>query len=559
MSTPRSLTVLVALLFGVPAGAVPVTVVATTDLHGRVGRTTALAGYLEVLRKQGPVVLIDAGDMFQGTLESNPNEGESVVTAYNALGYDAVAIGNHEFDFGPVGPRAVPKGPDDDPRGALKARAQQARFPFLSANIVDEATGKVVSWPNTQPSVLVEKKAGKATIKVGIIGVSSFDTPKTTMASNFVGLKMTPLAAAITREAEALRARGARLVLVAAHAGGKCERVDVPTDLSSCDTGEEVFELARALAPGTVDLIAAGHTHNQVAHLVSDVPVVQAWANGQGFSRVDFEVDVGKKASASRARLVKIHPPRRLCEGEGDPCVLGRYHDHQVSADDALARAIAPWLASAAAMKAKKIGVVAKSEVKRSYDDESALGNLFADVILESSPGADVALMNGGGIRADLPAGELTYGHVFEAMPFDNRLAVIRTRGSDLRKWLQNKLSSKHGGFLSIAGVVVEVACNKGKAGVTMTRPNGRAIGDDEPVAIATTDFLASGGEAFRLPDATTALDEGELLRDRLVTSFQRRKVLVPQDKAVFDVDHPRFSAIDGKNPRCGKRDGALR
>ena len=553
--------ILLALVLAAPAAAVPVTVVATTDLHGRVGRTTALAGYLQVLRNQGTVVLIDAGDMFQGTLESNPNEGESVVTAYNALGYDAVAIGNHEFDFGPEGPRAVPSSAKDDPRGALKARAKQARFPFLAANIVDEATGKAVAWPNTQPSVLVEKKVGKATIKVGIIGVSSFDTPKTTMVSNFVGLKMSPLAAAITREAEALRARGARLVVVAAHAGGKCQRVDVPTDLSSCDTGEEVFELARALAPGTVDLIAAGHTHNQVAHLVSDVPVVQAWANGQGFSRVDFEVDLGAKAAARRARLVKVHPPQRMCQGEGDadPCVIGPYHDHPVVADSALERTIAPWVQQAAAMKAKKIGVVAKGQVKRSYDDESLLGNLFADVILESSPGADVALMNGGGIRADLPAGELTYGHVFEAMPFDNRLAVIHTRGSDLRKWLQNKLSSKHGGFLSIAGIQVEVACNGSKAGVTMTRPNGRAITDDEPVAIATTDFLASGGEAFRLPDATTKIDEGELLRERLVVSFQRRKVLTSTDKAVFDAANPRFAAIDGKDPRCGKRELAVR
>ncbi|MBI1946663.1 MAG: bifunctional metallophosphatase/5'-nucleotidase [Deltaproteobacteria bacterium] len=545
------------LLAAAPAGAVSVTVVATTDLHGRVGRTTALAGYLKVLRAKTTVLLVDAGDMFQGTLESNPNEGESVVTAYNALGYDAVAIGNHEFDFGPAGPQSVPRTPTDDARGALKARAAQAHFPFLAANLIDVKTGAPVDWPNTQPSALIEKKAGKARLKIGVIGVSSFETPKTTMASNFVGLKMSPLADTITREAEALRARGASLVVVAAHAGGKCGRVDVPTDLSSCDTGEEVFELARALPPGAVDLIAAGHSHQQVAHLVNDIPVVQAWANGQGFSRVDFEVAVGKKGG--RARLIKLHPPRNLCAADAEPCALENYEGHPVHADAALQRTIEPWLTTAAAMKAKKIGVTARGAVTRSYDDESLLGNLFADVILESSSGADVALMNGGGIRADLPAGELTYGHVFEAMPFDNRLAVIRTRGSDLRKWLQNKLSSKKGGFLSIAGVQVEVACNGSKAGVTMTRPDGRAITDDEPVAIATTDFLASGGESFRLPDATTSLDEGELVRDRLVASFQRRKVLKAPDPSVYDRARPRFAAIDGQNPRCGKREQAVR
>ena len=538
-----------------PGLAVPVTVVATTDLHGRVGRTVALAGYLEVLRQQGTVVLVDAGDMFQGTLESNPNEGASVVAAYNQLGYDAVTIGNHEFDFGPVGPDAVPRSKKDDPRGALKARAAEAKFPFLAANILDDATGKPVAWGNTVPSTLVDKKAGKARFKVGIIGVTSFDTPKTTMASNFVGLKMAPRADAIVREAAALRAKGARLIVVSAHAGGRCERVDVPDDLSSCDTGEEVFELARALPAGVVDMIAAGHTHNQVAHLVNGIPVVEAWANGQGFSRVDFDVDVGAKA-AGPARLKKLHPPRRLCAGDAEPCALDPYEGHAPHLDASLGKTLEPWLTSAAELKARKLGVSAAGAVKRSYDDESLLGNLMADVILEAAPGSDVALMNGGGIRADLPSGSLTYGHVFEVMPFDNRIAVIKTRGSDLRKWLQNKLSSKHGGFLSIAGVQVEVACNGSKAGVTMTRPDGRTIGDDDRIAIATTDFLASGGESFRLPDATVSLDEGELLRERLVASLTRRKVLKSEEPTVFDPAKPRFSAIDGKNPRCGKRAG---
>lgn len=535
-----------------PARAVPVSVVATTDLHGRVGRTAALAGYLQVLRQKSTVVLVDAGDMFQGTLESNPNEGESVVEAYNQLGYDAVTIGNHEFDFGPVGPDAVPRSKKDDPRGALKARAAQARFPFLAANILDEATGKPVSWNNTLPSALVEKKAGAQKIKVGIIGVTSFDTPKTTMASNFVGLKMAPLADVIVREAEALREKGARLIVVSAHAGGKCERVDVPDDLSSCETGEEVFELARALPPSSVDVIAGGHTHNQVAHLVNGIPVVQAWANGQGFSRVDFEVST--KGPAGPARLKKLHPPRRLCAKDAEPCALDPYEGHPVHSDAKLEKKLAPWLTAAAEMKTRKIGARADGEVKRSYDDESMLGNLMADVILESSPGADVALMNGGGIRADLPDGPLTYGHAFEVMPFDNRLAIIKTKGSDLRKWLQNKLSSKHGGFLSIAGVQVEVACNGSKAGVTMTRPDGRTIGDDDAVAIATTDFLASGGENYRLPTATVTLDEGDLLRERLVAGLVRRKVVPASDKKVFDPAQPRFAAIDGKNPRCGKR-----
>ncbi len=142
---------------------ITISVVATTDLHGGVlprgerGGLALLGGYVRNiraarLRDGGGTLLVDSGDMFQGTLESNLNEGAAVVRAYNALGYAAAAIGNHEFDFGPAGPDETPRTPGEDPRGALKARAAQARFPFLAANTVDTATGQPVMWPNVKPS-----------------------------------------------------------------------------------------------------------------------------------------------------------------------------------------------------------------------------------------------------------------------------------------------------------------------------------------------------------------------------------------------------------------------
>ena len=131
--------------------------------------------------------------MFQGTLESNVTEGASVVAAYNALGYTAAAIGNHEFDFGPVGPAATSRTPADDPRGALKARASEAAFPFLAANLVDAATGRAVEWANVKPAVLVQA----AGVKVGIIGVMTRGALTATIASNVGGLSVAPLAETI--------------------------------------------------------------------------------------------------------------------------------------------------------------------------------------------------------------------------------------------------------------------------------------------------------------------------------------------------------------------------
>src|SRR5262245_60031142 len=160
-----------------PPRPLTLSVVATNDVHGGLlprdgrGGVETLSGYVTNLRAarkaDGGVLLVDAGDMFQGTVESNLGEGAPVVAVYNALGYAAAAIGNHEFDFGVVGPGVAPAGSSADVRGALKARAAEARFPFLAANLIDTARGRPVDWPNVRPSTIVDV----AGVRVGVVGV----------------------------------------------------------------------------------------------------------------------------------------------------------------------------------------------------------------------------------------------------------------------------------------------------------------------------------------------------------------------------------------------------
>ncbi len=238
------------------APTVTLSIVGTNDLHGGIlqrgdrGGLTLFGGYVANLRAArardgGAVLLLDAGDMFQGTLESNLNEGEIVVAAYNALGYAAAAVGNHDFDFGPVGPAATPQAPSDDPRGALKARAAGAAFPFLAANLIDEATGRPVEWPNVRPSTVVTA----AGLRIGIVGVMTARALAGTIAANTEGLRVAPLAETIAAAAKQLRADGASIVVVTSHAGGRCTVFTSPTDLSSCEPNEEIMEVARALPP----------------------------------------------------------------------------------------------------------------------------------------------------------------------------------------------------------------------------------------------------------------------------------------------------------------------
>jgi len=482
-----------------PRAARPVTlsIVGTNDLHGALERLPVLAGYVANLRAAraadgGGVVLVDGGDLFQGTLESNVTEGVDVVRAYNQIGYTASALGNHEFDYGPEGPRTV-AGAGEDPRGALKARVREAKFPFVASNIVEQATGKPLAWPNLMTSTLIEV----AGVKVGIIGASTEQTPRTTMPANFAGLAVTPPAAAIAEQAKELRARGAQVIVATMHIGSGCKNFDNPDDASSCNHSDELFKLLAGLPRGAVDVIVAGHTHAGIAHRLEGVAVIESYSSGRAFGRVDLQIGAdGRVAAAHIAR------PHRLCEGEKDgsaapmaSCAPGEYEGKPVIADPAVQHIVDEALARAGERRREKLGITIAQTIRRAHAAESAEGNLFCDLMLAARPDAQVSVTNGGGLRADLPAGELTYGQLFEAIPFDNRFALIELSGKDLRQLVTSNLQ-RSGGILSWGGLTAKARCSAGKLDVQI-RVAGKPLDDTASYKLATSDFLASGGDGM--------------------------------------------------------------
>ena len=414
-----------------------------------------------------------------------------MVRAYNHLGYAGVAIGNHEFDYGPEGPAATVTGPTDDPRGALKARAREAKFPFLASNIVDNATGSRILWPNMPGATMIEV----AGIKIGIIGASTESTPYTTMPANFAGLRISPPAQAIADQATALRGQGARLVIATMHIGTNCKEFDRPDDSSSCDKREELFWLLQDLPRGAVDVIVGGHTHAGVAHWLDGVAVIESYSQGRAFGRVDVTIGADGKITD-----VHIDKPHLMCPVDKNfnpapvaDCHPGDYEGKPVTPDPEVRKIVDTALARAGERRQEKLGVVLASIVKRAWAVESPEGNLFTDLMLEARPDAQVALTNGGGLRADLPAGTLTYGALFEALPFDNRFAIVELTGKDLRTLVTSNLS-RAGGILSWAGLTARARCKAGKLDVQV-QVRGKQLDDAASYKLATSDFLASGGD----------------------------------------------------------------
>lgn len=533
-----------------PAGpaAAPVTiaVIGTNDVHGQLlpgegrGGLVTLSGYVDALRGSGQVdavLLLDAGDMWQGTLESNLDEGASVVAAYNALGFAAAAIGNHEFDFGPAGPASVPATASDDARGALRQRAREADFPLLAANLKDAEGQQPPAWDNVHASAMVEL----AGIDVGIVGVMTEKAMSATVASNVGGLEVTPLATAVQREAEALRRAGAELLVVTAHAGGRCSEFQDPDDLSSCDLGGEIFALAAALPPGLVDHIVAGHVHQALAHEVNGISITSNESRAPTFGRVDFTV--APDGTSERSRL---YPPTALCPYEstsngrcawadpGDGSVQpARYAGAEIAPDAEVLAIAGQAHAAAEQQKSQPLGVVLAEPFTLKGNPESALGNLVTGALLESFE-ADVAIHNvHGGLRAVLPAGELEFGSVYEMFPFDNRVVVIELSGRELRDVIRAQIG-KGRTRAGIAGIRVAAECTRRGVDVAIRRDSGEPVKDEDRVRVIANDFLALGGDDILLPvlpDGGFAIDDSmPRVRDVLVHWFRHQERLHPGD-----------------------------
>jgi 2',3'-cyclic-nucleotide 2'-phosphodiesterase (5'-nucleotidase family) len=512
------------------ASTVTISIVGTNDLHGTIlpangrGGLALLDGFIRNLRAQraadgGGVLLLDAGDLFQGSLESNLTEGAVIVSAYNAMGYAASAIGNHEFDFGPAGAADTPDA-DDDPQGALKARVAEARFPFLAANILDDSTNRPVQWPNVRPSTIVHV----ANFRVGIVGLTTAEAFRRTMAANTRGLTIAPLAPTLTAEAARLRQSGATIVVATAHAGGTCHTFGTPVDLSSCVEDEEIFRVARQLPSGLVDAIVAGHRHAGIAHEVAGIPIINSYWRGRAFGRIDLVVD----RASGRVQHHRIFPPREVCareDPESGQCVdpffgTGRpaqYEGRPAVASDEIAAVVAPAVARVRTIKERPLNAELETAFPLLSGDESPLGNLVADWMRTVVPSADAAIMNHDALRAALPAGRLIYGHLYELLPFNSREVLVALNGGQLRRVIEHTLRQSDD-LLLVSGVRATATCERQRLHIALRRDSGAAVQDNETLIVVTNDFLASGGDDVFTPifPLRVVRRDGPLIREHI-------------------------------------------
>lgn len=504
---------------------------APSSIESKAGATAladgvlALSGYVANLRAQRPgqVLLVDAGDLFQGTMAVNLTRGRAMIDAYNALGYDASAIGNHEFDYGPSARQP------DVPTGALEDAIAQAHFPFLAANLDDRASHQRPLWKNLYASVL--KDVGG--IRVGIVGVSTPTTPSGTLSINVRDVSFAAPAARIAREAAALRAAGAELVVLLAHMGGQCQNAQNANDLSSCTPADgstlgELFTALSAMAPGTIDVAVGGHTHQQIAHWYNDIAVVQSGAFGRYFGRVDACLPApDARRGATPLHLdrahTRIYPPQRLClttwpDGSCKPYRAAtssqpaQYAGRPVCIDPAVSAAVAPYLQAVTDKEQTRIGAVLAHKT-----DAGTLAQYAAEG-LRRTLRADFGLQNRGGIRTALEGGPVHYGDLFRCLPFDNQAVRVRMTGAQIEALVRAIARGRPASsWPRLSGLVL---LSQPGEPLMLRTAKGARLEPTRHYTMATSDFILAGGDGAEGMFAGVAPGDIELqhttLRDSL-------------------------------------------
>ncbi|MFQ5789234.1 MAG: bifunctional metallophosphatase/5'-nucleotidase [Acidobacteriota bacterium] len=427
----------------------------------RLGGAAYLMSLVEQIRDResqagNPVFLFDTGDMFTGMV-SKLTRGEALMEMMTTLAYDAMAIGNHEFDYGWQG---------------FRQQLFRAPFPVLGANIFYAGT----EIPFSRPHAILEKDG----FRIGVIGVIGQDAKSVALPSLLEGLEFydpAPYLAVSIRELEP----EVDLIVVLAHQG---KTGPMQTDAEAHPDLQRDFDADIELCgkvPG-VDVLVGGHAHRGIetpyVHPETGSLIVQTYGYGTrlGFLRLRVDTETGRVVSGDGELL-----PVRSDKLPAHPRMTAKMERYK--------REVAPVIGEVVGSAATRL--------TRSYNTESLLGS-FASDVLRGLTDAEVAFMNAGGLRADLPQGAISLGHVQDAFPFYNTVVVLELTGSQIREVLEQGLTLERG-MIQVSGLAAryDLGRPKGRRLVAL-EIQGKPVNEERRYRVAVNSFMAEGGDLYQ-------------------------------------------------------------
>jgi 2',3'-cyclic-nucleotide 2'-phosphodiesterase (5'-nucleotidase family) len=443
-------------------------------------------------KKEG-FLLLDTGDIFQGTLVGTKTKGEAVVRYMNEVGYDAWVLGNHEFDLGRIVPENL---------------VRQADFAVLSSNVVDTTGGQRTDF--VKPYII----RNYGPMKVGVIGITTSGTVRQAFKENIEGLFFGPEVTALTAYRDTLRAAGVDVIIAATHLGLPFDRWEAWDDVEKREKEgwkseyvKNAMELARRV-PG-ISMLFAGDIHvgyqQPWVDPVNHTPCFQGYGKGTNLLAVEFTFDLKTK---------KLIGWKNFADDGGLITLLS----DRFPRDRKVAESIDTVAARVETGFDEPLGI-AKTPISRTGEGESPLGNLICDAMLWKLKG-DLSFTNKGGVRTDIPAGIITPRAVFNVLPFDNTLSTVTITGKFLKELIEEKV--QYGGSgLYVGGLKVKIDRSLPKgARVTELLVKGKPCNPDSTYRLVTTDYLLEGNSGMEKLAALrnqAAVETGVLMRDAVM------------------------------------------
>ena len=440
---------------------------------------------------------MSAGDINTGVPESDIQEAEPDFIGMNLIGYDAMTVGNHEFD---------------NPLPVLLKQEKWADFPFLSANIFYKDTGK----PVFKPWIMKDLKG----VKVAVLGLTTEDTESQTLKENIKDIRFDD--AIDTGEVwvpKLIRDDKADIVIALTHMG------HYPNAKHGHNAPGDVT-LAKEV--DGVDIIVGGHSQSKLLRpdIKNSTYVLQAWEWGKYVGRADFIYQYlddpnGRGHSHGLLKLVNYRlipvnlKKEKIIDGKKQLVTI----EPEIPEDPAVLKALKPYQDKASDLMNRKVGSLDQSldgAREKVRSGSAAMGNLIARAQMEKTK-ADLAVMNGGGIRTGLKGGNITEKDVLKVQPFGNIVCYVDMTGRELRNYLEDiaAIQPVSGGLAHFANVRLTMAGDK----LMSLEIGGRPLDKNKNYRMAINAFSASGGDNWPVVDenptfVNTGYTDAVVLRD---------------------------------------------
>lgn len=486
----------------------------------------------------GQVLILSGGDINTGVPESDLQDAEPDFRGMNLVGYDAMAIGNHEFD---------------NPLSVLRQQQKWAKFPLLSANIYQKSTGKRLF----QPYALFNRMG----LKIAVIGLTTDDTAKIGNPEYFTDMEFRKPAAEAKEVVEALRKKEKPDVIIAATHMGHYDNgnhgSNAPGDV----------EMARELPAGYLNMIVGGHSQDPVCMAKENVSqkdyvpgtpctpdqqngtwIVQAHEWGKYIGRADFTFLNGK-LTLEHYELVPINLRHKVTNADGSVSWIN--YTQEIAKNPAMMKLLTPFQKKGEAQLGVKIGSVnghLEGDRSKVRFVQTNLSRLILASQMERTK-ADFAVMSGGGVRDSIESGTITYKDVLKVQPFGNTLTYVEMKGSDVEKYLAVVANKQvdSGAYAQFANVSL-VAYG---TGVSEIKINGEPLQADKIYRMATLSFNATGGDGYppvnQLPGyVNTGFVDAEVLKQYIQNhSPLNAEAFAPKGEIVYQKEAP----VEKKDP----------